>query len=128
MLKQVVAQIKLDLARYSDQDGPRQILKNSLGAGDCQQHQSVGRQCVPIGSLRKIIDRPVDDLGEQDPNPIGQHQTHRTDPIAALILPEVRKQGTKAFEQHVLLVDEILPAADAGRSAKSLWTLASSCS
>src|SRR5271170_4200147 len=57
----------------------------------------------------EVVDRPADNLREQNPDSIVQEDAQRPYGIAAAVLLEIGKKRAQTLGKHLVPVDEILP-------------------
>ena len=110
-MEQIVAQVKLNLARDADHDPAGQKLEDTLDGSNRQQHQGIGQQLLMIHPQAQIVDGAAQHQWEKYPDSVVKEDANQTNGKAVAVLLQIRKQGSQAFGQHVLLIDVILPVS-----------------
>src|SRR5262249_27269906 len=102
MGEQIVAQVKLNLARDADHQPSRQELEDALGAGNAQQHKGVDQELMASGAAIQVVHRALDHLRKQHPDSVVEEHSQRAPEEGDPVFLQVGQQRLQVLEHGFL--------------------------
>src|SRR5579872_2105687 len=97
MFEQIVAQIELNIARYADHHPARQELEDSFDENNRQQKSSVGDKLLMGYARIERVNRPPNDLREQDPDTVVQEHRECAPEVSPAVFLQIWIEWPKAL-------------------------------
>ena len=91
MAKQIIAQVKFNFPRDSDNYPSGKELEDALGGGYGEQQQGIGGQLMAGDAQMHVVHCAPDYLGKQNPDAVIAEDADRPDDVAASIFLQVGK-------------------------------------